>query len=117
MSSLSVNKKFDYLSKVVIVGDSAVGKTNILLRFTEDNYRMLHNSTIGVDFKIKTVNVNNKRVKLTLWDTAGQDRFRTITSNYYKGSDAVIFTYSISDRNSFQNMESWINNFEENSDK
>ncbi len=70
---------------------------------------MLHNSTIGVDFKIKTMQIQDKTIKLTLWDTAGQDRFRTITSNYYKGSDGVIFAYSISDRNSFNNMENWIN--------
>jgi small GTP-binding protein len=65
---------------------------------------MIHNSTIGVDFKIKTIIVDNKKIKFTLWDTAGQDRFRTITSNYYKGSDGVIFTYSISDRNSYNNV-------------
>lgn len=97
-------KKYDYMSKLVIVGDAAVGKTNILLRLTEDHFRMLHNSTIGVDFKIKTMQVQDKKIKFTIWDTAGQDRFRTITSNYYRGSDGVIFTYSISDRNSFNNM-------------
>ncbi len=106
------NKKYDYMVKLVIVGDAAVGKTNVLLRFTEDHFRMHHNSTIGVDFKIKTVHVKDKKIKLTIWDTAGQDRFRTITSNYYRGSDGVIFTYSITDRNSFNNMESWITNVE-----
>jgi small GTP-binding protein len=100
------------MSKIVIVGDAAVGKTNILLRLTEDHFRMTHNSTIGVDFKIKNMQVQDKKIKFTLWDTAGQDRFRTITSNYYKGSDGVIFTYSVSDRNSFHNLENWINTVE-----
>ncbi len=61
--------------------------------------------------------VDNKKIKFTVWDTAGQDRFRTITSNYYRGSDGVIFTYSISDRNSFNNMENWVNSVEENTGK
>lgn len=98
------HKKYDLMSKLVIVGDAAVGKTNILLRLTEDHFRLLHNSTIGVDFKIKTLKVDSKKIKFTIWDTAGQDRFRTITQNYYRGSDGVIFTYSISDKNSFNNM-------------
>lgn len=96
------------MSKLVIVGDAAVGKTNILLRLTQDHFRLCHNSTIGVDFKIKTMQVQNKKIKFTLWDTAGQDRFRNITSNYYRGSDGVIFTYSVSDKNSFHNLENWI---------
>lgn len=96
------------MSKLVIVGDAAVGKTNILLRLAEDHFRLGHNSTIGVDFKIKFMQVQNKKIKFTLWDTAGQDRFRTITTNYYRGSDGVIFTYSVSDRNSFHNIENWI---------
>ena len=103
-------KNYDFMSKLVIVGDASVGKTNILLRFTEDNFRLLHNSTIGVDFKIKTLEIEDKRIRFTLWDTAGQDRFRNLTSTYYKGSDGVIFAYSISDRNSFNNIQSWINN-------
>ena len=98
------HKKYDLMSKLVIVGDAAVGKTNILLRLTEDHFRLMHNSTIGVDFKIKTLQVDSKKIKFTIWDTAGQDRFRTITQNYYRGSDGVIFTYSISDKNSFNNM-------------
>ena len=72
------HKKYDIMSKIVIVGDSAVGKTNILLRLTEDHFRLLHNSTIGVDFKIKTLQVDNKKIKFTIWDTAGQERYRSM---------------------------------------
>lgn len=114
MKQVQQPKKYDYMSKIVIVGDAAVGKTNILLRLTEDHFRIGHNSTIGVDFKIKNILVEGKKIKFTLWDTAGQDRFRTITSNYYRGSEGVIFTYSVSDRNSFHNLENWISTVEEN---
>ena len=69
----------DYIFKYVILGDSAVGKTNLLLRFTEEDYKPTHLPTIGVDFKIKIIEVKGKKVKLQLWDTAGQERFRTIT--------------------------------------
>lgn len=76
--------------KVVIIGDSAVGKTNILLRFVNEEYKMTHITTIGVDFKIKTVNVDGTRIKMQIWDTAGQERFKTITETYYKGAAGII---------------------------
>ena len=71
--------KYDFLVKVVIIGDSAVGKTNILLRFVNEEYKMTHITTIGVDFKIKTLNADGTRIKMQIWDTAGQERFKTIT--------------------------------------
>ena len=70
---------YDHLLKLIIIGDSSVGKTCILLRFSEDNFPVSHMPTIGIDFKIKTINIDDKRVKLQVWDTAGQERFRTIT--------------------------------------
>jgi len=70
---------YDHLLKLIIIGDSSVGKTCLLLRFSEDNFPTTHMPTIGIDFKIKNINVDDKRVKLQVWDTAGQERFRTIT--------------------------------------
>lgn len=80
----------DYLAKVVIIGDSAVGKTNILMRFTSQQYKMSHIPTIGVDFKTKVIEAEGKKLKLQLWDTAGQQRFRTITETYYNGASGVV---------------------------
>lgn len=92
------DEKFDYLVKVVIIGDSAVGKTNILLRFVNEEYKMTHITTIGVDFKIKTVNSDGTKIKMQIWDTAGQERFKTITETYYKGAAGIIlvppYTYA-----------------------
>ena len=94
-------KKYDYLCKSIIVGDSGVGKTNIVLRFTQDTYKNSHTATIGVDFKIKTVNVDGTKIRLQVWDTAGQCKFRNITRTYFKGATGAIFTYAVNDRTSF----------------
>lgn len=82
--------KCDYIFKFVILGDSAVGKTNILLRFTDADYKPSHIPTIGVDFKIKVVQIDGKSAKMQLWDTAGQERFKTITETYYKGASGIV---------------------------
>jgi small GTP-binding protein len=74
-----LSEKFDYIIKLVILGDTAVGKTNLLLRFSDEAYKPTHMPTIGVDFKIKILNINGSKVKCQIWDTAGQERFRTIT--------------------------------------
>lgn len=87
-------ERIDYIFKYVILGDSAVGKTNIMLRFTEDDYKPTNLPTIGVDFKIKMIDTKGKRVKLQLWDTAGQERFRTITETYYKNATGIILVPS-----------------------
>lgn len=92
---------FDYLCKSIIIGDSGVGKTNIALRFTEDNYKNCHIATIGVDFKVKNLNIDNTKIKLQVWDTAGSCKFRNITRAYFKGAMGAFFVYSIDDRNSF----------------
>jgi Ras-related protein Rab-8A len=89
------------MAKVIIIGDSGVGKTNIITRFCENNFKDSYVATIGVDFKIKTITVGNRKYKLQIWDTAGQERFKNITQTYYKGAAGIILTYSISDRNSF----------------
>jgi len=91
-----------------LIGDSGVGKSCILLRFADDTYTESYISTIGVDFKIKTIHLNNKTIKLQIWDTAGQERFRTITSSYYRGAHGIIVVYDITDQVSFNNVKMWL---------
>ena len=98
---------YDYLFKIIIIGDSGIGKSAVLFRFADDIYNNNYISTIGVDFKIKTIFVNSKIIKLQIWDTAGQERFRTITTSYYRGAHIIFMCYDITDRQSFQNLEMW----------
>lgn len=99
----------DFIFKVLIIGDSSVGKSNILLRFSDNIFHDTFLPTIGVDFKIRNVTYNGKNIKLNIWDTAGQERFKTITSAYYKGSHGVILVYDVTDRESFNNIRNWMN--------
>lgn len=107
---------FDYLFKFVIVGDSGVGKSNIILRFTDDNFSFSYQPTIGVDFKIKTFTVDNSVIKLQLWDTAGQERFKNIANTYYKGAHAIMLVFDITNRSSFSAVEKWMDEVEKYSD-
>lgn len=107
MTALSLNH-YDYLFKILIIGDTSVGKSSMLVRFADNSFSGSYISTIGVDFKIKTVNVDNNVVKLQIWDTAGQERFRTITQSYYKGSNGIIVVYDISNKDSFDNIKNWM---------
>jgi small GTP-binding protein len=102
------------MAKVIIIGDSGVGKTNLITRFCENSFKDSYVATIGVDFKIKTLSVGDRRYKLQIWDTAGQERFKNITQTYYKGAAGIILAYSITDRNSFENVERWINQIDTN---
>ena len=99
---------YDYLFKLVLVGDSSVGKTSLLLRFADDSFEDNYISTVGVDFRFRTVTVDDKLVKLQIWDTAGSERFRTITSAYYRGAAGVILVYDITNNGSFQNIQDWL---------
>ncbi|CAN1792077.1 Ras-related protein RABD1 [Linum perenne] len=117
--------EYDYLFKLLLIGDSSVGKSCLLLRFADDSYVDSYISTIGVDFKIRTVELDGKTVKLQidlrmgefyvrcqlneLWDTAGQERFRTITSSYYRGAHGIIIVYDVTDMDSFNNVKQWLN--------
>ena len=93
--------------KVKTVGDSNVGKSSIVVRFVDDTFSGQMAPTIGVEYKSKIFEVYGKRVKATIWDTAGAERYRTITSNYYRGSHAIIFVYDVTERKSFENVETF----------
>eukprot|EP00914_Ancora_sagittata_P032210 GHVO01065243.1.p1 GENE.GHVO01065243.1~~GHVO01065243.1.p1 ORF type:complete len:223 (+),score=27.89 GHVO01065243.1:51-671(+) len=99
---------YDYLFKILLVGESDVGKSSMLLRFTDDTFHEKQLSTIGVDVKFKFVTIHDKQVKLTLWDTAGQERFRTLTKSYYRGAQGIILMYDTTNRRSFESMRLWI---------
>jgi len=101
-------RDYDYLFKLVLIGDSGVGKSCLLLRFADDSFTDTYISTIGVDFRFRTVEIDKKIVKLQIWDTAGQERFRTITSAYYRGSHGIIMVYDVTNEESFEAVESWL---------
>ncbi|CAH8336835.1 unnamed protein product [Eruca vesicaria subsp. sativa] len=103
-----MNPEYDYLFKLLLIGDSGVGKSCLLLRFADDSYVESYISTIGVDFKIRTVEQDGKTIKLQIWDTAGQERFRTITSSYYRGAHGIIIVYDVTDEESFNNVKQWL---------
>ncbi|XBI24489.1 hypothetical protein VPH35_049586 [Triticum aestivum] len=105
----AMNPEYDYLFKLLLIGDSGVGKSCLLLRFADDSYLDSYISTIGVDFKIRTVEQDGKTIKLQIWDTAGQERFRTITSSYYRGAHGIIIVYDVTDQDSFNNVKQWLN--------
>lgn len=102
------------LYKILLLGDSTVGKTCFLLRFTDDTFVDLHMTTIGLDYRLKTMILDNQQiVKVQLWDTAGQDKFRAITRNYYKGARGIILIYDITNIKSYENIKKWINEIKE----
>ncbi|XP_029307926.1 ras-related protein Rab-13 isoform X2 [Cottoperca gobio] len=106
-------KKYDLLYKLLLIGDSGVGKTCLIIRFSEDNFNSTYISTIGIDFKVKTVEVDGKKVKLQVWDTAGQERFKTITTAYYRGAMGIILVYDITDEKSYENIQNWMKSIKE----
>ncbi|XP_045121805.1 ras-related protein Rab-18-like [Portunus trituberculatus] len=98
--------------KILIIGESGVGKSSLLLRFTDDTFDIEQSATIGVDFKVKTITVEGNTVKLAIWDTAGQERFRTLTPSYYRGAQGVILVYDVTKRNTFAKLDMWLNELE-----
>ncbi|KAI0927851.1 GTP-binding protein of the rab, variant 2 [Taiwanofungus camphoratus] len=103
---------YDYLFKLLLIGDSGVGKSCLLLRFAEDAFTDSYLSTIGVDFKIRTIELEGKTVKLQIWDTAGQERFRTIAAAYYRGAHGIVVVYDVTDNESFENVKGWLHEIE-----
>jgi len=100
--------------KYIIIGDSSVGKSSLLTQFTEQTFADIHDITVGVEFGAKLLNVNDRKVKLEIWDTAGQETFLAITRAYYRGSDGVILVYDIGNRQSFLSLERWLKECHEN---
>jgi len=106
--------KKEIIYKILLLGDSSVGKTCFLMRYTDGTFQEIHMSTIGLDYKLKNVQLDDgKIVKIQIWDTAGQDRFRTITKNYYKGANGIILLYDVTNQKSFQNIKTWLDQIKE----
>jgi small GTP-binding protein len=106
----------DFLVKIVLIGDSGVGKTNLLSRFTRDQFNPESKSTIGVEFATKTLEVEGKQVKAQIWDTAGQERYRAITSAYYRGAIGAMLLYDITTSLTFSSLARWLRELRENAD-
>ncbi|KDN39605.1 hypothetical protein RSAG8_08761, partial [Rhizoctonia solani AG-8 WAC10335] len=104
---------YDFLIKLLLIGDSGVGKSCLLLRFCDDAWTPSFITTIGIDFKIRTIELDGKRIKLQIWDTAGQERFRTITTAYYRGAMGILLVYDVTDEKSFNNIRTWHANVEQ----
>jgi small GTP-binding protein len=102
------DEDYDYLFKVVLIGDSGVGKSNLLSRFTRNEFNLESKSTIGVEFATKSIQVDGKLIKAQIWDTAGQERYRAITSAYYRGAVGALLVYDISKSLTFENVERWL---------
>nr|CAD7429704.1 unnamed protein product [Timema monikensis] len=107
-STAQGDEAFDFLFKIVLIGDCGAGKTCVVQRFKSGTFVERHGNTIGVDFSMKNVMVDGKKVKLQIWDTAGQERFRTITQSYYRSANGVIIVYDITKRSSFLSLQRWI---------
>ncbi|CAM4606590.1 ras-related protein Rab-3D [Lepidochelys kempii] len=103
----AADQNFDYMFKLLIIGNSSVGKTSFLFRYADDSFTSAFVSTVGIDFKVKTVYRNEKRVKLQIWDTAGQERYRTITTAYYRGAMGFLLMYDIANQDSFNAVQDW----------
>ena len=102
---------YDYLFKLLLIGDSGVGKSCLLLRFADDTYTESYISTIGVDFKIRTIELEGKTVKLQIWDTAGQERFQSLGVAFYRGADCCVLVYDVNNPRSFETLDSWRDEF------
>ncbi|KAL9547761.1 Ras-related protein Rab-11A [Mucor bainieri] len=107
---------YDYLFKVVLIGDSSVGKTNLLGRFTRNEFNLESKSTIGVEFATRSVEVDNKVIKAQIWDTAGQERYRAITSAYYRGAVGALLVYDISKHSTFESVSRWLKELRDHAD-
>ena len=110
-------KKIDYKFKIMILGESKIGKTCFITRYTNNNFSGAYLTTVGIDFQSKIITLNNKTIKLQLWDTAGQERFRNITKNYYQTSHGFIVAYDISENESFKYVKHWLNDINNNAPK
>ncbi|XP_056310992.1 ras-related protein Rab-19-like isoform X1 [Danio aesculapii] len=99
---------FDFLFKIILIGDSNVGKTSLVQSFSTGLFSQRQHNTIGVDFTVRTLNLDGRRVKMQVWDTAGQERFRTITQSYYRSAHGALIAYDISRRATFDSVQRWL---------
>jgi small GTP-binding protein len=113
----SRDDEYDYLFKVVLIGDSGVGKSNLLSRFTRNEFNLESKSTIGVEFATRSIQVEGKTVKAQIWDTAGQERYRAITSAYYRGAVGALLVYDIAKHVTYENVERWLKELRDHADQ
>uniref|UniRef100_A0A663FAL4 Ras-related protein Rab-15 n=1 Tax=Aquila chrysaetos chrysaetos TaxID=223781 RepID=A0A663FAL4_AQUCH len=106
-------KQYDVLFRLLLLGDSGVGKTCLLCRFTDNQFHPAHISTIGVDFKMKTIEVDGIKVRIQIWDTAGQERYQTITKQYYRRAQGIFLVYDIGSERSYQHIVKWASDVDE----
>ncbi|XP_031494217.1 ras-related protein RABA1d-like [Nymphaea colorata] len=116
MASYRADDDYDYLFKVVLIGDSGVGKSNLLSRFTRNEFSLESKSTIGVEFATRSLNVDGKVIKAQIWDTAGQERYRAITSAYYRGAVGALLVYDVTRHATFENVERWLRELRDHTD-
>ena len=107
-------EEYDFIFKVLLLGNSDVGKSSLILRYVDQVWSDTFVPTIGVDFKVKTLEIDNKQIKMQIWDTAGQERFRNVISSYFRGSHGIFLIYDITNRDSFKNLENWLIEIEKN---
>ncbi|KAK9394122.1 ras-related protein Rab-11A [Crotalus adamanteus] len=112
----SRDDEYDYLFKVVLIGDSGVGKSNLLSRFTRNEFNLESKSTIGVEFATRSIQVDGKTIKAQIWDTAGQERYRAITSAYYRGAVGALLVYDIAKHLTYENVERWLKELRDHAD-
>lgn len=108
---------FDMVVKIVLIGDSAVGKSNILNRYTKDKFTLNSKSTVGVEFGAKCVTLKDQTIKAQIWDTAGQERYKSVTNAYFKNAKGAFITYDITNKQSFENVESWLTELKSKADQ
>ncbi|KAL7211590.1 hypothetical protein ACSBR2_014447 [Camellia fascicularis] len=116
MAGYRAEDDYDYLFKVVLIGDSGVGKSNLLSRFTRNEFSLESKSTIGVEFATRSLNVDGKVIKAQIWDTAGQERYRAITSAYYRGAVGALLVYDVTRHSTFENVERWLRELRDHTD-
>jgi len=116
MSGREGAPSYDMQIKLLMIGDSGVGKTCLLLRYANESFSPTFITTIGIDFKIKNIEIDTKRIKLQIWDTAGQERFRTITTSYFRGAQGILLVYDVTDRRSFESIRNWISQIQQHAD-
>ena len=116
-SSNPNDQDYEFIFKVLLLGNSNVGKSSLFLRFVDDIWNDTFVPTIGVDFKIKTFEIDSKKIKMQIWDTAGQERFKNIIASYYRGAHGILLLYDVTDKDSFKNLSNWLIEIEKNASK